>query len=785
MKEGQKIIIDIVSAGGEPLEPLECRRKFINQCGVLVRDMVPITFQEWHKPKDETKATTYVDDKTKELLWEKILTKVTLPPDVVENEPWKKKFEQWTLSKMADQFRTAKKNLWKTYLKKKEEDPEFTPEFTGAQVKLKDQWPTFVKQRESEAAVARSEQNKLNAAKKIYHHTLGAGGYKAAVPKWEAFEAKLLDNGVIPQTADWPERSKFWLFAHGAGLDPVTGLIVPQGKWKEKIEYITKELVKAIDLVRRGLYVVDREKDELSLALGNPEKVGRVRGYGPGVNWGQGFPADAHNYRSRERKKKEDRDRLSALERKVQQLERSSQRQLESPEIEAAPSNQRKSSVGSTHVEHSELEAPAAHYPVDGITEKTPCVLHMSWKNMSFKVADGYALPNQPGESYHLGGIPAGYARVGVDDVVPLYADLNLDIPGGDDERTLGEAKRHIVLWKKEDIMFPNLPPRPPTPPSRSPPPQDPPSPPQDPPSPPQDPPSPPLDDAGEASASPSPARSQHETVRTVSRKVKAPSTYTQRCALNYPPETREERELLKPLPKRSYDLTREELDESVRADVKKQLGPKQRPQKEVVPQEKVDKLLKNISSGPPPPPPPPPHDYDRALFKTISEEKEEKTAAYRRKRKQMLERQEMEKQEKETAFRLKRQQLKSGKQVAQLGEHANQSVPALKVMPEKVVDQEAFRIDDPAPTEYQYAWTWVYGSTLVRPEHVNSLTTQMRRLHTWYEKAVEAKHDAIWLHVRKEHFFREYAMYVQFSEIFQLFNQDALDKSLVSCYCL
>jgi hypothetical protein len=399
-------------------------------------------------------------------------------------------------------------------------------------------------------------------------------------------------------------------------------------------------------------------------------------------------------------------------------------------------------------------------------------------KNMSFKVAVGYALPNQPGESYHLGGIPAGYARVGVDDIVPLYADLNLDIPGGDDERTLGEAKKSIILWKKEHIKFPNLPPRPPTPPSSSPPPQD-------PPSPPQDPPSPPRDDGGEASASPSPARSQQETVRTVSRKQKYPSTYTQRCSLNYPPETREERELLKPLPKRPYDLTPEELDESVRADVKKQLGPKRRPQKEVVPPEKVDKFLKNLSSGPPPPPPPPEHDYDRVLFKTISEGKEEKTAAYRRKRKQMLEKQEMEKQEKEAAFRLKRQQLKSGKQVAQLGEQANKSVPALKVMPKKVVDQETFRIDDPDPTEYQYAWTWVYGSTLVRPEHVNSLTTQMRRLHTWYENAVEAKHDTFWVQVRKEHFFREYAMYIPFSEIFQLFNQDALDKSLVSCYCL
>ena len=95
-------------------------------------------------------------------------------------------------------------------------------------------------------------------------------------------------------------------------------------------------------------------------------------------------------------------------------------------------------------------------------------------KNMSFKVAVGYALPNQSGASYHLGGIPAGYARVGVDEVVPLYANLDLDIPGGDGEKTLGEVEKGIALWNKKNIVFPNLAPRPPTPPSSSPPPQDP-----------------------------------------------------------------------------------------------------------------------------------------------------------------------------------------------------------------------------------------------------------------------------------------------------------------------
>ena len=60
------------------------------------------------------------------------------------------------------------------------------------------------------------------------------------MPKWEAFEAKLLAKGIIPQTADWPERSKFWLYAHGASLDPQTGRIVANGKWKEKVEMTSR-----------------------------------------------------------------------------------------------------------------------------------------------------------------------------------------------------------------------------------------------------------------------------------------------------------------------------------------------------------------------------------------------------------------------------------------------------------------------------------------------------------------------------------------------------------------
>ena len=178
---------------------------------------------------------------------------------------------------------------------------------------------------------------------------------------------------------------------------------------------------------------------------------------------------------------------------------------------------------------------------------------------------------------------------------------------------------------------------------------------------------------------------------------------------------------------------------------------------------EKIDRCLKNLSCGPPQPPKLR-DDYDRVIEKTISQEKQEKEAAYRLKREQM-------------------QTAKCGKQVAQLEEQANQSIPPLKVMPDKEVHHDTFRIVD--PTEYQYAWTYVYGRSLVRPEQVESLTTQMRRLHQWYEKAAKVEHDVFWVKYRKEHYFTDDAMYVLFSKKNQLFNQDALDKALVNCYCL
>jgi hypothetical protein len=61
-----KLSIDLVSPDGKPLEPKQHAIKFINQCGVIVRDMIPITVQEWQEPKKAHLGATFVNKKIQE-----------------------------------------------------------------------------------------------------------------------------------------------------------------------------------------------------------------------------------------------------------------------------------------------------------------------------------------------------------------------------------------------------------------------------------------------------------------------------------------------------------------------------------------------------------------------------------------------------------------------------------------------------------------------------------------------------------------------------------------------
>ena len=126
-----------------------------------------------------------------------------------------------TLSKMAEQLQTFKKNLTKNYIKKGK-----MPEFAGDLAKQKDHWNAFVAYKSLELGIRNVEKAKENNSKKVYHHTLGQCGYKLAKPKWEKMEQDLIDKGITSATINWPEHSRNWYYAHGGCLDPESGACI-------------------------------------------------------------------------------------------------------------------------------------------------------------------------------------------------------------------------------------------------------------------------------------------------------------------------------------------------------------------------------------------------------------------------------------------------------------------------------------------------------------------------------------------------------------------------------
>ena len=112
MDKGVKFNIDsIKTSTGEPLEPRKNATKFKNKCGVIVRDQIPISVQEWKKPaKGDRAGVTFVDKRAKDVLWTTLMEHFTLPDNLTDADL--KKVRNYALKKMAIAFNTFKKNAW-------------------------------------------------------------------------------------------------------------------------------------------------------------------------------------------------------------------------------------------------------------------------------------------------------------------------------------------------------------------------------------------------------------------------------------------------------------------------------------------------------------------------------------------------------------------------------------------------------------------------------------------------------------------------------------------------
>ena len=97
-------------------------------------------------------------------------------------------------------------------------------------------------------------------------------------------------------------------------------------------------------------------------------------------------------------------------------------------DITAGPS-QRKSSVGDSEVPADDARRmidDGPGYPVDGIKDSISCELHQKMKNIFMKVVVGYVVPCTPDARWNGCEIPSGYAKVGVDEIVTGFHDMEL-----------------------------------------------------------------------------------------------------------------------------------------------------------------------------------------------------------------------------------------------------------------------------------------------------------------------------------------------------------------------
>jgi hypothetical protein len=79
----------------------------------------------------------------------------------------------------------------------------------------------------------------------------------------------------------------------------------------------------------------------------------------------------------------------------------------------------------------------------------------------------------------------------------------------------------------------------------------------------------------------------------------------------------------------------------------------------------------------------------------------------------------------------------------------------------------------------------FIMGEPLVSKERLEELPTHMRQLHARYWTASKNGRIMIVVTIPWEYYGRPEEIHVDFEEHFQMYNCEALDKSLMSCYCV
>jgi hypothetical protein len=158
-------------------------------------------------------------------------------------------------------------------------------------------WALLVAEKTSPEALTLSEKNSLQAKKNIHHPRLGPGGYDGKEEMFRKMEAEAVAAGNT-KVAKLRPRTKHWVFARNMEQSGSSLKFA-----KPETEEAVSRILKYPKDREKGSFTASRERDELSLGLGNPEHTGSVKGIGKLTTWKEAFVEDAEMY------KKHGRDR--------------------------------------------------------------------------------------------------------------------------------------------------------------------------------------------------------------------------------------------------------------------------------------------------------------------------------------------------------------------------------------------------------------------------------------------------------------------------------------------
>jgi len=192
-----------------------------------------------------------------------------------------------------------------------------------------------------------------------------------------------------------------------------------------------------------GQFIPNREKDALTLSLGNKEHGGRVRGISSKVNWKEGFVRDRARYKRHERFMQMIREEAEAI---------FSERVLglcldQIHQFDVVNDQPRSLAIP------TETEPSMVADPLDRISVPTPCLILIHVGKHGRVEVKGNALAF-PGDMFYGTPIPPGYIRVQVVLIDPKHGEEPLDIPAPEPEpiHLLGHALDRFILWSKIEI---------------------------------------------------------------------------------------------------------------------------------------------------------------------------------------------------------------------------------------------------------------------------------------------------------------------------------------------